>query len=391
MNPFRIAGVVQPPFFTNRAAEVARVRVALSEPTAKLLVYGPRRMGKTSLLRLAMARDAMRGGLSCLADLSTASSPVDVANRVLSAATAVIGRRWVEVMQELPRRLGLSLRLGLDPATQLPTVSIEAGIREEPIEAQRQTLVQALDTLNGLMADRSAHLAVVLDEFQEIHRFGGEAAEWHLRGAMQNHQHLSYVVAGSKPHLIHRMVSDGRAFYKLFDILELGALDAEHLTRWIDDRLAVHGVASGGAGAEMVRLAGPRTRDIVQLARRTFELGRSGGLADASVVGQAFVDVVQSEDGPLRALWDGLTVRQQNVLRACASGTEMLTGADTIRRFSLKSSAAATQAAARFTEDGMLEQVGPGHYRLDSPFMRGWLIMNTLPDMGVYLPATHMG
>ncbi|MGH7449485.1 MAG: hypothetical protein ACRELT_18060, partial [Longimicrobiales bacterium] len=129
MNPFRIAGVVQPPFFTNRAAEVARVRAALSEPTAKLLVYGPRRMGKTSLLRLAMARDATRGGMACLADLSTASSPVDVANRVLSAATAVIGRRWVEVMQELPRRLGLNLRLGLDPATQLPTVSIEAGVR----------------------------------------------------------------------------------------------------------------------------------------------------------------------------------------------------------------------------------------------------------------------
>ena len=75
-NPFPIHGVVTRPAFTDRADEVSRIRSTLEEPGAKLLVYGPRRMGKTSALKVAMEDHRAAGGIACLADFSTATSQV---------------------------------------------------------------------------------------------------------------------------------------------------------------------------------------------------------------------------------------------------------------------------------------------------------------------------
>ncbi|MBI4408659.1 MAG: ATP-binding protein [Gemmatimonadetes bacterium] len=388
VNPFRIHGVVEPPDFTDREPEVARISAALTEPGGKLLVYGERRMGKTSALRVALAGVAERAA-GCLADFSTASSPVDLANRVLDGATKALGRRWRDVAQELARRIGLSLTIGSDPTTQAPTLSLDLGLRDAPVGAQHDTLGRVLDSLEGIAADRRVTLGLVLDEFQEIHRVGGEEAEWHLRGVIQHHKHLSYIVAGSRTHLIRRMLSRGRAFYKLFDLLPFGPIDAAHLASWIDERMTTHGVSARGAGAAAAALAGPRTRDVVQLARKTFDLGCAAGVADGEAVQQAFLEIVQEEDEPIRALWEGLTPHQQNLLRAVSVGGGRLTAAITLRRFALKSSSATSQAAARFVEEGLLEQLGRGQYRIDSPFFQGWIVLKALPDLGIHLPVTH--
>ena len=77
----------------------------------------------------------------------------------------------------------------------------------------------------ALAGDRAITLGIVLDEFQEISRFGGESAEWHLRGIIQHHQHVSYVLAGSQAHIIERMLDQGRAFYGLADHLQFGPID----------------------------------------------------------------------------------------------------------------------------------------------------------------------
>lgn len=390
-NPFRIHGVVSRPDFTDREREVERMRRTLAEPGAKLLVCGERRMGKTSALRVAMGEHVAAGGLACLADFSTATSHTDLANRILDAATRALGRRWRDIVHDLSRRIGVNLDIGLDPVTQAPTASLGLGVREGTAEAQRETLARVLDSLEAMCEQREISLGMVLDEFQEINRFGGEEAEWHLRGILQHHRCLSYVVAGSRTHLIQRMTDRGGAFYKLFDVLSFGPMDAEHLARWIDERLAEAGVTGADAGTEIVRLAGPRTRDVVQLARKAFDVARDTPTLGRETVNRAFVEVVQDESDPLRALWNGYSEAQKRVLRAVAAGTDGLTADRTLRRFSLKSSAAASRATGRLIELGVLEQAGPGDYRFDSPFQRGWVVINALPDVGIHLPPTHTG
>ncbi len=84
-NPFRIHGVVEGDYFTNRTDEIERMVITLTEPGSKLLVYGPRRMGKTSTILQAIARINEAGNQAFLADLSTASMPVDMGKKYLQS------------------------------------------------------------------------------------------------------------------------------------------------------------------------------------------------------------------------------------------------------------------------------------------------------------------
>jgi hypothetical protein len=322
--PFPIHGVVTRPAFTDRVEEVERIRNTLEEPGAKLLVYGPRRMGKTSALRVAIEDHLARGGVACLADFSTATSHGDLANRVLTASTQALGRRWKDIVHDLSRRIGLTLEVSADPVTGGPTASLGFGMRSASRAAEQETLGRVLDSLDGLCEARGVSLGLILDEFQEIHRLGGEEGEWH-----------------------------------------------KDIARWI------------------LALAGERTRDVAQLARKTFQLARKEGRADAGTVKQAFLEIIADESEPLRALWASYAGTEEKVLRAVATGTESLMAADTLQRFGLASSAAASKAAANLVAEGVLVQEGPGNYRFDSPFQRGWVIQQALPDAGIHLPPTH--
>ena len=180
-NPFRIGGIVTGAYFTDRAGELRRIMDVLRKPQGKLLVTGPRRMGKTSTLARAVERLSRDGDAALLADLSTATTTVDLANRVLAAATASLGRRWKDVVAELVGRIQLEVTLNPNrTGGALPSLSLR--YRTAPIEEQNATLGQVLDAIDDLAGKRGVTVGVVLDEFQEIARVdGGEAAEWHLR------------------------------------------------------------------------------------------------------------------------------------------------------------------------------------------------------------------
>jgi Cdc6-like AAA superfamily ATPase len=387
-NPFRIGGAVTGKQFTDRAEERRRIRRALTSPQAHLLVYGPRRMGKTSTLRVVRDELAREGKHVVMADLSTASTVVDMTNRILQTATAELGRRWRDVVTTLVQRLTVKVGLSPDPSgLMLP--SIDVSVRDAGIDAQRSALAGALDAIEHLAAAKRTRIGVVLDEFQEIHRFGGEQAEAHLRGVIQHHKHVSYVLAGSDERLIHAMISARRPFYKLLEPLAFGPIDPEHLARWIDERLESSGVHSSGAGTRIVALAGPRTRDVVQLARGVFETGRRSGQATETEIEEAFRQVVLSEDAPIRSLWDSLSPLQQNVLRALAERSGGLTTKNVRRQYGLGDTGPATKAVQTLVRRDVLMK-SASQYLYDSPFLRGWVIANTLPDVGLFLAITHL-
>jgi hypothetical protein len=389
-NPFQVQGLVEPPWFTNRADEIRRVRDALLDPPTKLLLYGDRRMGKTSLLHMARRGAERKGGAVVMADFSTASTVADLGNRLLAAAARGLGRTWREFVTDLVSRLRITARLVPDPVTGLIVPTLEAGLREQDLETQQATLQGILDTLDAMAGERGAKLGVVLDEFQEIHRLGGEAAEWHLRGVIQSHRHVAYVLSGSRTALIRRMLEKGRAFYKLFDLLHLGPIEPRHFARWIDERMIDGARPCPGVGTRCIQVAGPRTRDVVQLARACWDVaGSAPGLEPSQCVDLAFRQVVESEDDPIRAWWAKLTPHQQNVLRAVAGSEVGLTTRETLSRFALGHSGSVSNSAGALVEDDRLVRVDRASgYDFDSPFVRGWVVMNALPDVGIHLPVT---
>lgn len=138
---------------------------------------------------------------------------------------------------------------------------------------------------------------------------------------------------------------------------------------------------------EILDLTAPRTRDVVQLARKAFDLATAEGTLDRDRVERAFAEIVEEEDEFVRSLWDGLTPLQQNVLRAVAGGDAGLTTSRTMERFGLTESGSASNAARALLEDGILVRGDtPTGYAFDSPYFRGWVVSAALGDVGIDRP-----
>jgi hypothetical protein len=376
-NPFRIGVHVSGRYFTDRAAEVKRIRSALTEPT-RLLVFGPRRMGKSSAIAVASERARRDGILVVRADLSTASTLIDVANRLLHSLSSQREPGW---LAKLAGSLVPTVSLTVDPMTGAPRIVFGAEARQAPVEGQRRSLEKVVEAL-AAESRTAGRVAVVLDEFQAIGRFGGEEAEWHLRDLMQRHGELSFVCAGSEVSLVKEMLGEHRAFFGMFELLHVGAVDPGHLARWIDARLEKAGVRSRGAGDEIVARAGPRTQDILQVARHVYARGLSSGAVTEEDVAPSMRDVVRAEDPVIRTIWSGLTAHQQNVLRAVASGEAQIFSTAVRRRFGLPTSSTVAAAVDALEKQGILarDEVD-GTVRFDRPFVRLWVEWEAAPDV----------
>lgn len=389
-NPFRISGTASGEFFTDRERELKQCLRTLREPGGKLLVTGVRRTGKTSVLERAVETVNRTGGHAFLADFSTATSLVDLSNRLLAGAAQAAGRRWTTLLHDLTTLLRAHISVAPDPVTGLAVPSFSMSLRQETTDAQQTSLGHVLDSLNALAKKRKVVMGVVLDEFQELSRFG-ETAEWHLRGVIQEHTHVSYVVAGSKVALLDAMQAKGRAFYQLFERCPFGPIDARHLAAWIETRMASVGIEPVDAGARCITLAGARTRDIIRLARKCVDRAGAEPRLDVASVDAAYLEIVDEEADSTQRWWSQLTGVQQKVMRAVAASSQGLTTGATRRRFALEQTGSISKTLSRFMEDGDVVKTAHGSgYTFDDPFVRGWVLVHAVPDLGLQLPATHI-
>ncbi len=379
-NPFRVGEHVTGAFFTDRADEVARVRRGMTDP-ARLLVYGPRRIGKSSVIAVAAEGARKEGALVVRADLSTVTTYLDITSRLLRSLYHET--RSLELrLEELFRGLRPKVTLTPDPSGGAPGISFGVERRTAGPEEQRSSLDSVVERLDGIGASEGRPVAVVLDEFQAIHDLGGEPAEWHLRDLIQRHGGLSFVCAGSRETLIHEMLGSKRAFYKMFEHVHVGPMPRDHFARWIENRLATASPVEPGLGFAVLNAAGPRTQDVLQVARQLWF--RARGLARPlrkGDVAAALEDVVRNEEPVIRALWHELADHQQDVLRVVALGADQLFSAGTRDRYGLPAASSIQRAVEALLGRSLLVRQEDG-LAFDSPFVEAWVHRETAPDLG---------
>jgi hypothetical protein len=157
---------------------------------------------------------------------------------------------------------------------------------------------------------------------------------------------------------------------------------------WIVEQAAAQGVAVPAAeAAGIIRLAGPRTRDIVQLARGVWALSATSGGAVAGSAAVAF-DAIVAEQGELyRTIFTKLTARQQGVLRAFAAEPDVqITSAAAQRRYRLGAKSTVQSTVSALVEAEHLVRDDGGGYTFDDPYFRRWVQLHALADIGESAP-----
>jgi hypothetical protein len=353
-NPFNFETPADRWSFTDREDLIPRLRSIFNGSRQRALVFGRRRMGKTSLIRYAAS--AAKKPFAFV-DLSTAADLSEVSRKLLS--TVIVDEKLgVKLMRLLRKHVTrISLKGG--------HFALETDVRIPPNE----TLEQALLFLDEYAASTDQRITVCFDEFQEIRRLGGDRAEWHLRGIIQHHERMNYIFSGSDHRLLHWMTEANAAFFKQLELIEVGAIDPALLSKWVDERSRQGGLNDSSFGAAVVARAGPCTGDVVRLAKQVFDFSATKRAGD--IVSRA-VDAISLEylAPEFGTIWRPLPQSQRMLLRAIANNQKPF-ASDTLSKYSLTIGAVGTAQTALFDKQ-ILTRVGD-EVVFDSPFFRRWV------------------
>ena len=371
--------VVPAAAFVDRVVELDRL-VADLAAGQKVFLISPRRYGKSSLIRHALAAMSRRGALTVEATVSSFSSYVafleGYARALVAAETRLDrARTW---LREVIRSARAEIRYVPD-ATPLGALTVSFPNVRSDRDVSR--LAQEVFALPARLAEaRRRKVVVALDEFQAIAGFNGGSVEHAMRAAVQHQRDVGYVFAGSEPSLMERMLGPRRPFYKAGPVMRLERIPSEEFAAFIDARFAASGQRpEPGLGAAIVELAGNLPYDVQRLAHETWDDIRAGGRRRANLddLHQALRRLLSEQHMMFEALWQRLTLAQRSVLRAVVldEGREILS-ADVRARHRLGGPSTVQAALAALVRDDVISRERDRYLVVDS-LLREWVARRT--------------
>ena len=382
-NPFVYGEVVPAVAFVNRVVELDRLVRDLGA-AQKVFLISPRRYGKSSLIRHALAAMARRGALTVDVTVSSFSSYVafleGYARALLAAET-----RWDRArswLQQAVRSARAEIRFAPDPTLQTPgSGSMSVSFPGVRTEREISRLAQDVFALPAKLAEtRKRRIVVALDEFQAIAGFDGGSVEHALRAAVQHQRDVGYVFAGSEPSLMERMLGPKRPFYKAGPVMRLEKIPPEEFAAFIDARFSAGGMKhEAGLGAAIVELAGNLPYDVQRLAHETWDEVRVRGRKRATLedLHNALRRLLAEQQTMFESLWQRMTLAQRAVLRSVVleEGRELL-AADTRAKHRLGSASTVHYSLAALVRDDVITRDGDRYVVVDS-LLREWVARQT--------------
>jgi hypothetical protein len=224
---------------------------------------------------------------------------------------------------------------------------------------------------------------VVIDEFQQIVEAGGIPAEAQIRAAVQRHDHLSYVFAGSKTSMLTQMTGDrDRPFYRLGARLFVGPVPRLDFAPFLNAGFERSGFAIlDDAVTAILDHAADVPYNVQRLAHACWNHARDHSGAEtpivtADIVGTVLDEVVRRDDPFYSQTWNRLAITQQKALLATvhSSGQGLFAG-EVLKQQGLAMSTMRTALKA-LVRIGVLRENenGPSvQYVLEDPFMGSWV------------------
>lgn len=368
-NPFSLA-IAQGTGFCDREKEIEDL-LRNGRNGDNVLLFSPRRYGKTSLVRRTLDRLSGEGLLTVYVDLFPIISERDLVSRFSSSLVRGIGRGLDHRM--LAARLK-DLFKRLTPSIEVKPDGYSVSLRLDQASESGPLLEDLLEGFYKHVTKRNLRACVALDEFQEITELPeSKRIEGILRSHIQLQKEVSYFFIGSRRRTLQEMFSDkGRAFYKSAFTYALREIPKMDFLGHIERRFLESGKACPlGVAEEIYDRVRGYPYYVQKLASIAWDF--SEAQCDAGMVRRAYDSLIEMETPDFEATWSALTLVQRSVLKALAlESTAMPYSRDFLERHRL--SVGGTQRALRvLVSMDLVEKDQDGRYRLTDPIMSAWL------------------
>lgn len=357
--PFRVGVIGE--IFIDRDEETTRVIEAMRSKE-RLVVYGERRLGKTSILKRAIART--NGELVAVyLDIWGAASEQDVLRSILRQIppTWLAGDRLGLLVTQL---LGMAT-LGVDPGGN-PTFSLNPNFKTDG----ESNFTHLVGKLNGYAKETGQPIVFVIDEFTKCeNRLGFPPPA--LRALAQTCPALGFIFSGSAVGVISDLLSPSGPFLGI-PTLSVQPMEKQFFGGWIRDVLRESDRTLTAEAAELlVDTCYGITSYVLELANACWSGTRAGQTIGPEDVEQAYLSASGAKAAQFELIWDSMLGNERTLLTAITWGETKLTSTAVREHFDLPAASTVTSALKRLREGAYLRPRTPA--QIADPFFRAWI------------------
>jgi hypothetical protein len=370
-NPFRFGDLALDEAFTNREAELDELEADVRNGQ-NVVVFAPRRYGKSSLVWRLMQRVAPQGILVAHVDLMTTPTREKLAEKLARSIHDDVASPLLRARDRLRVFRGLRVMptMAVDADTGSVAFSFQASHRSEDVDA---TLERLLELPAELAAERGRRVALVLDEFQEVVSIDPRLPNL-MRAVFQAQPEVAHVYLGSKRHMMERIFNDeNEPFWRSAKQLELGAIAPEAFRGYIEARFDATGKrVEPGVVHEVLAATGGHPYATQELCYFLWEETAAGGVAREEHLDQALAKALRSENSHFTLVWENASGVQRLVLEALAREPGRPLSGEYRRRYGLPAASSVQKALAVLTQRELITR-DDGDHRIAEPFLADWI------------------
>ena len=395
-NPFEFGRELGISELVNRLSELESVRQTINT-SGKLFVIGPRRFGKTSLLKSA-AEDAAKNGAIVLRYNAESFAEIDGLVKKIVEDSAKFLQGKVEKTGEQIKRYFKALRPEISFSVTQTEWKTSIGAVPSNSSGNIELLVDALNGLEALATEhKERRVALIIDEFQEILSQTGITAEKQIRSAIQTHQNTAYIFAGSKTRMLTEMTTDpSRPFYRLGSLLFIGILPRTEFSRFLLDKFTFGDFFSPKSVEEerlnltlkILDVAEDVPYNVQMLAHSLWNrLSQLKiGSPETAFLSEKLIDetlekLIRQNDPFYTQVWNGLTAIQKKVLSAVVKENgQNLQSIRVTKEFKVAASSMRKSLESLTSQDILRQEETKGaiQFKFEDPFFSQWIQQFTM-------------
>ena len=368
-NPFVYGETVSGEHFCNRVIEIDEL-VADIKNGVNVIIFSPRRYGKTSLIMRVLEEAVAEGLLTFYVDLYPAINKQKFVEIYANAISAGLPGKVSGIAKKLKEYL----------PRIIPKVVVDDQSMRFEFEFDRTANISPhiddlLEAVKKASDQNKKDAVVVFDEFQEIVNFDGNEIERKMRSTFQTHRNVSYIFMGSKTHLMRDIFNNpNRPFYKSGKHFPLRKIEPEELGAFAKEKYLAGGIeVAENEINEILNISECHPYYFQMLSHVLWEICQEAGVITQQRVEEAVNILISRESSAYIALWEGLTINQKNLM--CALAWEEhpeVFSKKFLEKYSLGASSSIQKALKKLLRQDLVQQCN-GSYIILDPFLKRWI------------------
>lgn len=365
MSKFEFEKLPAPRNFCGREKELKQLKT-LVQDGKNVVLFGDRRYGKTSLIEHCQRQlNGEKNILFAYADLFSCVTPQDVATEI-----------YTSVYKAMPFNIERTLKeiAGSFSRMTLEVKASGSGIKAIPKLNSRnfdELLEDALHGADDLCERLGKKMIIAIDEFQQIAEIDQENLDAIFREYMQRLNHVSFIFSGSKKSILSKLFTNkNKPLYMMASSIAVTGIDIQVFHKYCNERL--NGDLSFENFERLYLEVRGQTKLILQVCW-WLDLEEIKGDINYEAIDSILDNLINEKHEEFKIIYNGFTQNQKKALKLITnSSEEEVFGSANLKEYGFNSKQSTLQVMNKLLEEGVIDKLDKGKYRLNDVYFSLW-------------------